>query len=185
MKKITLSILIFTIATFTTATQASEFDISKGKLEGGAHLSLFDMDNISSIIGLSGYLGYKIDFKPQLSVIPEARLGTGLISGKLENTQHTSLEYNISYFFSTGAKVQYEIDPKLYVNGGLNLNKYKYKFKFNSGYFKGISGAHTSSLKLGLSLGGGYKLSDTLAVDGRLDFVDGLNTYSIGAVMAF
>lgn len=187
MKKAALSALILTFTILSSPSQAAELDLSRGKPEGGVHLSVFDVDHISTMIGVIGYLGHKVDFKQQVSIIPEIRLGTGLSSGELENTKLSSHEYDISYFFSTGIKTQFEINSQLYANAGLSLNKYKYKIQssYDSAHLQNRTHTYSSNLKLGLSLGGGYKLPEGIVVDARLDFVDKINLYSVGVIMAF
>lgn len=141
---------------------------------------MFSPSNYSNIIGGAGYLGYNLPLKDKISIIPEGRLGTGLTTSSMENSALSTndIKLGINYFLSLGAKAQYDIDSKVYVNGGLAFTKVSTKVKVGI-----YSASTTSNLRLGLSLGGGYKLSETLAIDARMDIVDDINMYSLGVVV--
>jgi opacity protein-like surface antigen len=165
MRKLLLATLLLPV--ISTAAYA------EGVVGGlGASRVSIDPPDFSAVL-VNGTIGYQFDSSSELSFTPEVRLGYGVSDDRL-----AGVKVEISHAYGFDIRATLEGDD---FYGFLVPSYTKYKVKASAGPAK----ATASDWEFGIGIGGGYRLTDHIAVEISYEKVSDADVLGAGIRLNF
>lgn len=136
-------------------------------------INLYSNETIS-LGGVVGHINYSYPVSDQFSIVPDVRLGTGLLDDSIDFIYGTELDIDLELFAALSVRAQYDFNKQFY---GFIAPSYAYaRIGVEYDGYTESEGDWDSGIGGGI----GYKFSDTAAAEFRYESYSGTNAVMAG-----